>query len=326
MKTIHRAHIRRLYSKIQLVIGFLCLGFISAQAQAINWDSVSGQDVVLFHPGQASWEWCLTQKDHSGAQKFKKGKACKDCHEEEEVDIGELMASGEKAEPQPIEGNIGSVPVNIKFAQDGTSLFARFEWAAPAKIPGKPMDPDFESKLTMMFGDDSIKEAVMAGCWGTCHDDVDSMASSPGKGEELKKYLSKSRTKSGRTGGGTNYKTDEQLDALMADTYFLEYWQARLNPGTESSAVDGHILSDRIEHETPLVNMESSFNDGKWSVVLSRPLKAGNPQYHDLVEGMTYNVGFALHDNHKSQRFHNVSFEYTLVLDAGEADFVVVKQ
>ena len=29
----------------------------------------------------ASFEWALTQTDHSGAKKFREGKNCKDCHQ-----------------------------------------------------------------------------------------------------------------------------------------------------------------------------------------------------------------------------------------------------
>ena len=29
---------------------------------AIDWASVPGKDVVLFYPGQASWEWALTPR------------------------------------------------------------------------------------------------------------------------------------------------------------------------------------------------------------------------------------------------------------------------
>jgi cytochrome c-type protein NapC len=61
-------------------------------------------------------------------------------------------------------------------------------------------------------------------------------------------------------------------------------------------------------------------------VVLSRKLKLGDPVRKDIVPGRAYTVGFALHEAHAAHRFHHVSFEHTLVLDSGEADFVVIKQ
>lgn len=304
--------------------GVFAVIFGATPAMAINWDAVEGQDVVLFHPGQAAWEWILTQKDHSGAQKFKKGQNCRNCHEDEQPDIGELIASGEKVEPEPIEGNAGHVSINIKFARDDAKLYTRLEWTAPAATAGEKQDPEFQSKVTMMFAGDEVKEAVQAGCWGTCHTDADSMPDA-GK-DELTKYLASSRSKLSRQGGGTNYKSDEEIDAIMKEGAFMEYWQARLNPGSPASFIDGHILKDRDVDKVTMVEGEASFADGKWTVVLSRVLEANDPEHHNLAAGSTYHVGFALHDNHKHKRFHNVSFEYTLVLDAGEADFVAVKQ
>jgi len=305
-------------------VGFICaISCISNIAWAIDWSAVPAKAVPLFHPGQATWEWTLTQKDHSGAKKFKKGKNCKDCHEDEEADIGELISSGEKLEPSPIEGNVGSVSVNVQFARDAADLYVRLVWEAAPATSGEKMDPDYESKITLMLGEPNVKEATKAGCWGTCHDDADSMPSHSGE-ESLRKYLSRSRTKLGRTGGGTNYKTDDEIQALLADGYFLEYWQARLNPGSAASAVDGYILKKRLENDTVITNIEAELNEGTWSVILSHPLQPGLPNHKDIVSGKLYHIGFALHDSHKAQRFHKVSFEYTLALDQGDADFVAV--
>ena len=48
--------------------------------------------------------------------------------------------------------------------------------------------------------------------------------------------------------------------------------------------------------------------------------------HKDFVPGKTYNLGFAIHAGRTAKRFHYVSFERTLVLDSGMADFVVVKK
>ncbi|MDK1024070.1 MAG: ethylbenzene dehydrogenase-related protein [Gammaproteobacteria bacterium] len=307
---------------IGIIGGISCIPNI---AWAIDWSAVEGRDVPVFHPGQASWEWALTQKDHSGAKKFKKDKNCMDCHEEEEPDIGELIASGEKVEPSPIEGNVGSVSINVKFARDESNLHVRLEWTAPPATAGEKMDPDYESKITIMLGEPNVKAAVKAGCWGTCHDDANTMPSASDD-QDLKKYLGRSRTKLSRKGGGTNYKSDDELSALLADGYFLEYWQARLNQGSAASAMDGYILKERQENDDVITTAEAEFKDGTWSVVLSRPLQPGKPNHKDIVPGKVYHIGFALHDSHKAKRFHKVSFEYTLMLDEGEADFVAARQ
>jgi len=55
---------------------------------------------------------------------------------------------------------------------------------------------------------------------------------------------------------------------------------------------------------------------------LSRKLNAG-AGFVALVPGKHYTVAFAIHSGHTSKRFHYVSFERSLVLDQGSADFVV---
>ena len=109
--------------------GALCvvLGLGAPTALAIDWSGVPGKEVVLFYPGQASWEWALTQKDHSGNEKFRGGKNCKDCHSTEEKDMGAKIVSGKKLEPSPIAGKPGSLPVNIQTANDGERLYVRLE-------------------------------------------------------------------------------------------------------------------------------------------------------------------------------------------------------
>src|SRR5690606_2336413 len=101
--------------------------------------------------------------------------------------------------------------------------------------------------------------------------------------------------------------------------------QARLNPGQPGRAVDGYILDKRHENAEPAVRAEATGKGGAWTVVLSRPLKAG-AGYKELVPGKTYNVGFAVHDDYADHRFHYVSLECTLTLDGGQADCVAARQ
>jgi len=39
-----------------------------------------------------------------------------------------------------------------------------------------------------------------------------------------------------------------------------------------------------------------------------------------------YYVGFAIHSGHTAHRFHYVSYERTLAINSGAADFVAVKK
>ena len=129
-----------------------------------------------------------------------------------------------------------------------------------------------------------------------------------------------------RRGGGENFKSPEEIEALLKQGTFIEYWQAALNPGRPPRAADGYVLDKRHENGSPVVSGEALYTSGQWVVVLSRALKAGKPVHKDLVPGKTYTVGFAVHDDYANHRFHHVSFEYTLVLGEGKADLVAVKR
>jgi len=307
-------------------IGALGLTIAFAQpALAIDWSSVPGKEVVLFYPGQASFEWTLTPSDHSGAGKFREGKNCKECHGGEEADIGATIASGKKLDPSPVAGRPGSIKATVKTAHDGDSLFVHIEWPEPPALAGSKMDPDHEIKATFMFDGGKVAAAKRAGCWASCHDDVIGMASA-GAGKDLTKYLARSRTKVTRQGGGENFKPDAEMDSMLADGEYLEFWQVQANKGAPGVPADGYVLDRRHTNDKPIANASADFADGKWTVVLSRKLTPGSARHQDVVPGQTYTVGFAIHESYSAHRFHFVSFEHTLVVDQGNGDFVAMKK
>lgn len=301
------------------------LAMIAGPANAVDWSTVEGKDIVLFYPGQASWEWVLTQSDHSGAKKFREGKKCRECHRGEESKIGALIVSGRKLEPHPIPGKRGSIGVNVKMAHDGQRLHIRLAWDAGKRGASPKMNPKFESMVTVMIDDGHLASAKRAGCWGACHDDAIGMASAKGT-PKLTKYLAGSRTKITRQGGGETYKPKADLDSMLSKGLFLEYWQARLNRGAAAVAVDGYILDKRHEIPAAGISADGKFDAGKWVTVLSRPLKAGLPGQKDIVPGKVYTLGFAIHDDFAEHRYHHISLGNTMVLDGGKADFVAVKR
>src|SRR6187401_820161 len=90
---------------------------------AVDWKSVKPREVQLFYPGQASWEWVLTAKDHSGATKFREGKNCKSCHDGEQPDMGKRIVTGEKLEPSPIANKPGGNTLEVRTAHDADRLY-----------------------------------------------------------------------------------------------------------------------------------------------------------------------------------------------------------
>ena len=63
-------------------------------------------------------------------------------------------------------------------------------------------------------------------------------------------------------------------------------------------------------------NAIASWKDGKWTVMIIRPLGLANDDDKSLKEGGVYNVGFAVHDDNITTRGHHISFVRTLGLGA----------
>lgn len=312
-------------SKFAAVSAVAVLAVSAHPAGAIDWNGVEGKTLTLFYPGQSSWEWVLTQSDHSGAKKIRGGKPCYECHAGEEKKIGDLIVSGKKLEPAPIAGKAGTLDVNVKVANDGERLYFRLEWSDPAAPAGQKMEAKSEAIATIMLEDGHTIESKLAGCWGACHADLKGMPKAV-EGHDLTKYLAKSRTKITRDGGGENYKSDADLAALLSEGDFFEYWSAHLDKGAAAKAVDGYALDKRHFDQPPEVAAVAEFKDGMWVVELSRKLKVGKPGFKDVAAGGSYIVAFAVHTNHADGRHHYVSFHHTLALDGGQADFVAARK
>lgn len=311
--------------KLGLVGAFALGAFVAYPAAAVDWNAVPGKEVVLFYPGQSSFEWTLTESDHSGGPDIREGDSCADCHQGEQAKIGNLIVSGEKVEPDPIQGKRGSIPATVKVAQEGGSLHVRLEWPDSAAPPPPPtMDEKFEVKATFMIDDGTVVSARRTGCWAACHDDMIGMPSD--SGADLTKYIARSRTQVTRQGGGESYKPASELNQMLSNGMFLEIWQVRANKNGPASAAHGYILEERHMSDDSAVNATASFSGGTWAVEMSRPLNVGQPGYKALAPGKTYTVGFAIHDAHADHRFHHVSLEHTLVLGQGSADFVATER
>ncbi|MHB1272600.1 MAG: ethylbenzene dehydrogenase-related protein [Rhodanobacter sp.] len=322
---VHKAP--RPSAMLVLAAALLCLASSASAVAAgaiIDWTKAPETKVTLFYPGQSSWEWVMTESDHSGAPKFRGGKNCKSCHDGEQTKIGEDLAKKENSTPMLPHVNRPSLVLHVATAHDDQRLYFRLRWTAGAANGGR-LDPDFAERVAVMIDDGHVKAAARAGCWASCHDDAIGMASAPKDGE-ITKYLTNSRTKITRSGGGKNFKPATDLDQLLKSGDFLEYWQARLNPGKPAQAIGGYILDKRHELSNSGVAADATLQNGEWTVVLSGPLKAQLPGEKNFVPDTTYTIGFAVHDGYTDHRFHLISFEQTLMLDHGTADFIASKQ
>ncbi|MCW8830632.1 MAG: ethylbenzene dehydrogenase-related protein, partial [Gammaproteobacteria bacterium] len=314
----------------------------AASGSSIDWSGVEPAEVTLFYPGQASIEWIMTGSDHGGKRPFLKGDRCFDCHEDEEVDIGDLIVTGDKVEPTPIPGKRGSIVVNIQAAHDADNLYMRFQWedGEHAPIPfadGGKMDPENPVKLAIMLATDSeddpkVEFAERAGCWQTCHHDVNYMPDQPDKsalaGSKLDsnngftKYLKESRTdieiegKGGaKRGGWDKLKDAAEIQAALENGSFMDL--LRYKAGTGESE-DGYILAERVMSGGQGVDFTGSLNDGIWTVEMTRKLTSDKPGDISMATDQMYNIGFAIHDDYSNSRFHHVSLGLKLGFDNEE--------
>ncbi|HHJ17475.1 MAG TPA: cytochrome C552 [Gammaproteobacteria bacterium] len=318
----------------------------AASGSGPDWNSVPATEVTLFYPGQASLEWVLNGRDHGGARPLKAGDRCYDCHEGEEEDIGALVVSGEKLEPNPIPGKRGSIVVNVQAAHDSDYLYMRFQWPdteehAPVPfVEGGKMDPENPIKLAVMLTADNegVEFADRGGCWQTCHHDARTMPDTPDAAalaafplasrlnldEGVTKYLKESRTeleikgKGGKKRGGWDkLKESADIEAALNDGQFMDL--LRFNAGTGESE-DGYILEQRVMSGGQGVSFTGGLNDGVWTVEMKRKLVSDKPGDISLSTDAWYDIGFAIHDDYSDARYHHVSLGFKLGFDDEDAE------
>ena len=323
-------------------------------ASNVDWSAIEAREVVLFYPGQASIEWTLKGSDHGGKRAFVTGDRCFDCHEDEEVDIGDLIITGEKVESTPIDGKRGSIPVAVQAAYDADNLYLRFQWpdgehAAVDFVDGGKMDPENPMKLAVMLATDDeddpkVEYAGQAGCWQTCHIDVNDMPEQPDRAElaghalaarldqglGYTKYLKESRTEieiegkdGAKRGGWDKLRSADEIQAALDNGSFMDL--LRYKSGTGESE-DGHILEQRIMSSGQGVSFDGELADGVWTVEMTRKLTSDKPGDVSMSNDQLYNIGFAIHDDYSNSRFHHVSLGFKLGFDNEDAEIIAVGQ
>jgi len=306
----------------------------ASTGSSVDWSKASERQVVLFYPGQASLEWVLHGKDHSGARAvLKAGDRCFTCHDKEAADIGRKIVSGEKLEPKPIAGKRGSIPVKIQATHDADNLYLRFEWADTAHVPvsfanGGKMDADNPMKLALMLANDSMEYAKLSGCWATCHHDLNSMPDAAN--DQAKKYLAESRSElqikpedGKKRGAFDKRKDDAAIQAELTAGHYMDL--LRFKSGSNATE-NGYVLSDRVMEGGSGAQFTGKLENGNWVVELTRKLNPNTAGDIPIEAGKLYNIGFAIHDDHSAARWHHVSVGYKLGLDNPDAEINATKQ
>ena len=301
---------------ITSALGLMLVSMAGSVLAVPDWSSVPSRKVTVFHPGTSGVEWILNGIQHGGAVGLKKGERCISCHEDEktqsiDINADKIMKAetlkSDKLEPTPISNHVGTVPVTVQAANDGTNLYLRFSWKEPKGGMDK-MDKDNPVKLAVMLEDNKVvaKDAkgkevqigMAGGCWGTSHTDARTM---PGADDKKTKYV---------TGGSL----------ANGNYYDLMQWKS----GKGAKPVDGYVADKRVmTGGTALVGAEGKKEGDTWTVTFTRKLTGGNGDIA-LVSGKTYNMGFAIHSDNTAGRFHHVSFGYSLGIDT-KADITAAK-
>jgi hypothetical protein len=83
----------------------------------------------------------------------------------------------------------------------------------------------------------------------------------------------------------------------------------------EGDVLPGRLLS-RADASGSAADSDAAsghWKDGVWTVEWARKLDTGHPEDDKILKvGGVYNVGFAVHDDNVTTRFHHVSFPLTL--------------
>ncbi|MBM3567669.1 MAG: cytochrome C552 [Alphaproteobacteria bacterium] len=299
----------------------------TAPASAGAWGDVEAVTVPLFYPGQASYEWLLTGKDHGGARAFlRAGDRCSTCHAKEAKEMGAKIVSGQKVEATPIPGKRPFIDLKVQAMHDGQTLSLRFQWPdtphAPAPfVPGGKMDAKNATKLAIMIAGTGIERVDQSSCWATCHHDSRSMPSAPA-GKVVTKYIPESRTaieiqgSDGPRGGWDKLKPAADLEALLKGGTFMDLmrWSA------DGTVENGHVMAERVMTGGVKIEGQGGLENGVWTVMLRRPLRSDQPGDVSLEPGKEYTLGFAVHDDFSAARFHHVSVDYRFGLDTPGAD------
>ncbi len=320
----------------------------AGQGFGIDWSAVPEREITIFYPGQTSIEWVLNGRDHGGARPFARGgDRCVTCHDKETADMGQKMVTGEKAEPTPIPGKRGSIPVKVQAAHDAENLYLRFEWEDTEHVPvpfveGGKMDPENPMKIAFMLATDDVEYADRAGCWGTCHHDLRTMPHAPDKAameaspaakvldlsNGVTKYIKESRTKievKGRRGkkrgGWDKLKSPEEIQAELEAGRFMDLLRYKSGSGAMEN---GYVLEQRHMSGGGDFEVAARKEAGIWIVEMKRKLDTGKPGDVTIEPGKLYNFGFAIHDDYSDARFHHVSLGYKLGLDSDEAEINAV--
>ena len=292
-------------------------------AAEVDWAKVDTATVKVFYPGVASWEFLRTKDHGRGASVVRKNeKSCADCHvgkdggydiKADQIISGELKTAESKLpfEPQPIAGATGFKDLKLQAAYDGENIHLRIQWqGSGASVVNPAIATDGKADRIALQISNNIGSFKNYGCYITCHGDQDGMPDN--SGTEVTLYGYYTRDKNG------SIKDQTTLDDYLSKGQFIDLLEASF-AGNEVKTADMHILDKRLEDNNDLT-ASGGFENGTYTVVISRKLSTGDKNDIVLSEGGTFNLGIAVHDNQNEGRKHYTSFPVSIGLSSSAAD------
>ena len=253
--------------------------------------------VTLFAPGKANFDWIRT--DHPGAQPFRQGRNCTQCHAGEQVEMGKKLV------PDRAQSSINA---RLQLAVVNNQLQVTVRWQGAAD----------DGAVALMLDDGSDEQFRRAGCWAACHNDLPGQDKNHGKA--ITKYLGASLKQQRTVGRYAVYHDEATLKEMLEQGHYVELWRAQLKDGKLVEASSYHILSARDADPQAVVKASAQYQQGQWTVTFTKPLE-GNGKV--IRPGKEYTFGVAIHGAGQEKSGHWVSLPMTFGLNVQDVDFPV---
>ncbi|MBE9531753.1 MAG: hypothetical protein IME98_02990 [Proteobacteria bacterium] len=306
-------------------------------AAEIDWTTVRPATLTMFYPGMTSMEF-LTSEDHRlGGRNIKQGKkSCRRCHlsKKGELDLladeiangtAKMKRSRKLFEDQPINNKKGVIVASIQAAYDKEHIYLRLSWPSAGRgwseeASTEDIHPDRVS-IQLNKASNHFKRY---GCFITCHNDLNTMPSSPSK-EEVKADSYYAAIKRDdvrlyayytRNGAWNKMKSRDDLSGLLREGGLMDLWSVKLQDMT-STAKDGWVFEDRrweTKSDLEANAAWSAVDGGRYTVLFKRKLTTSSVTDIQLKEGDVANIAVSIHDDNTNKRRHYVSFPMTLGL------------
>ena len=258
---------------------------MAADPATIDWTKIPPTSVMLFYPGQSSYEW-LRSNDHGkgkGAKAVRDGGTCVKCHDGDERAMGQNIVKGGPLEPTPVKGKNGSIELKVQAAYDAKNAYLRFQWQTQNPHPGiehqylrfdgkewkvfgypkldkvvqeGKQSALYEDRLAIMLDDGKVPGFARQGCWLTCHDGQRDLARAASKEDaNANALLSAIKKNDGRKylpatrqdpAQWQTGKSLEEIAKIKAAGGFVDLIQWRAyRSNGVGMADDGHVLEYR---------------------------------------------------------------------------------